>query len=417
MRIFDNPEATCFTAPPGDLEAFMFPPASDAGAGTDAGGGGATAPAAVAESAPGLGARDFAPPAFPFDHHPARARAESSAGGLAVLEREAWAELDLPVEQAAPASALPPLQSVVELTTAYKPPTPTAAPVAPSREAAAADGAAAPAAAAPEEVFAVDALEEDGEGVLPDGTEYRRTSGEERGPEGFWKRWTKVEGASDGGAVRWTEIWWESSDWNGLKELGAEKTGCDTEGGAWREAWCEKLYVEAGNLQPTVSRTAHKWAQSRGGQGEPGGEEWEEQWTELYHKNGVTDKSAAKWAAKGGEEWHEAWGEKYDGGGAAPSGPTGGLRPEAARTAGGRSGRSSSRGAWAPNTGRSGASRAAATATRGSGGRSTRGKAGYTSGAAARQASTGTPGSSPAPTTTPFRTSDGTWPCRTPNSC
>lgn len=293
----------------------MFPPASDAGAGTDAGGGGATAPAAVAESAPGTGARDFAPPAFPFDHHPARARAESSAGGLAVLEREAWAELDLPVEQAAPASALPPLQSVVELTTAYKPPTPTAAPVAPSREAAAADGAAAPAAAAPEEVFAVDALEEDGEGVLPDGTEYRRTSGEERGPEGFWKRWTKVEGASDGGAVRWTEIWWESSDWNGLKELGAEKTGCDTEGGAWREAWCEKLYVEAGNLQPTVSRTAHKWAQSRGGQGEPGGEEWEEQWTELYHKNGVTDKSAAKWAAKGGEEWHEAWGEKYDGGG------------------------------------------------------------------------------------------------------
>ena len=395
----------------------MFPPASDAGAGTDAGGGGATAPAAVAESAPGLGARDFAPPAFPFDHHPARARAESSAGGLAVLEREAWAELDLPVEQAAPASALPPLQSVVELTTAYKPPTPTAAPVAPSREAAAADGAAAPGAAAPEEVFAVDALEEDGEGVLPDGTEYRRTSGEERGPEGFWKRWTKVEGASDGGAVRWTEIWWESSDWNGLKELGAEKTGCDTEGGAWREAWCEKLYVEAGNLQPTVSRTAHKWAQSRGGQGEPGGEEWEEQWTELYHKNGVTDKSAAKWAAKGGEEWHEAWGEKYDGGGAAPSGPTGGLRPEAARTAGGRSGRSSSRGAWAPNTGRSGASRAAATATRGSGGRNTRGKAGYTSGAAARQASTGTPGSSPAPTTTLFRTSDGTWPCRTPNSC
>ena len=299
------------------LEAFMFPPPVDAGP-PSGGSGGGHAGGAASSPQQGMG-RSFEAPSFPFEHHPARARPRRASRGVAVLEREAWEQLDLPVElpPAAPSeAALPPLQSVVELTTAFQPPVPTAAIEPEGKESASGEEArAATRAATAPEVFAVDALEEDGEGVLPDGTEYRRTSGEERGPEGFWKRWTKVEGSCDAGSVQWTEIWWESSDWNGLKELGAEKTGCDANGGAWREAWCEKLYVEASNSQPTVSRTAHKWAQSCGGKGEPGGEEWEEQWTELYHKSGLTEKSAAKWATKGDDEWHEAWGEKYDGGG------------------------------------------------------------------------------------------------------
>lgn len=43
---------------------------------------------------------------------------------------------------------------------------------------------------------------EDGKGVLEDGTRYVRESGEDFGPNGFWKRWTRLQGVSAQGKVR-----------------------------------------------------------------------------------------------------------------------------------------------------------------------------------------------------------------------
>ena len=43
---------------------------------------------------------------------------------------------------------------------------------------------------------------EDGKGVLEDGTRYVRESGEDFGPNGFWKRWTRLAGVSAQGKVR-----------------------------------------------------------------------------------------------------------------------------------------------------------------------------------------------------------------------
>ena len=44
----------------------------------------------------------------------------------------------------------------------------------------------------------------DGEGVLADGTAWERTSGEERGKNGFWLRWTSLRGVSSSGKVQLT---------------------------------------------------------------------------------------------------------------------------------------------------------------------------------------------------------------------
>ncbi len=58
-----------------------------------------------------------------------------------------------------------------------------------------------------------------------------KKSGEEFGPNGYWKRWTLLSGASADGMLQWEEVWWEASDWSGLKELGAAKSGNSAEGG------------------------------------------------------------------------------------------------------------------------------------------------------------------------------------------
>lgn len=49
-----------------------------------------------------------------------------------------------------------------------------------------------------------------------DSCRWEKVSGEERGANGFWKRWTTLRGASEGG-VEWEETWWQASDWSGLK--------------------------------------------------------------------------------------------------------------------------------------------------------------------------------------------------------
>ena len=60
--------------------------------------------------------------------------------------------------------------------------------------------------------------------------------------------------------VEWEEYWWEASDWAGMKELGAEKSGCSADGAAWRETWREAIAFDPFTGEPTVERTAHKWA-------------------------------------------------------------------------------------------------------------------------------------------------------------
>jgi len=196
---------------------------------------------------------------------------------------------------------LPPLQSVLDLTTAAAPPTrhgekdatPTAA------------STAAPAAPA----IAAQILT-DGKGTLADGTTYERDSGEERGPNGLWHRWTRLRGVSHSGRVEWQECWWETTDWAGRKEMGAEKTGCSLAGDAWREAWREAIGFDEATGEPTVERTAHKWASEAGSNAE-----WEEKWGEFYWASGKASKHADKWARSGPDVWHERWGEDYTGGG------------------------------------------------------------------------------------------------------
>ncbi len=42
---------------------------------------------------------------------------------------------------------------------------------------------------------------QDGKGQLADGTKYLRESGEDFGPNGFWRRWTCLKGVSAAGKV------------------------------------------------------------------------------------------------------------------------------------------------------------------------------------------------------------------------
>ena len=48
---------------------------------------------------------------------------------------------------------------------------------------------------------------EDGQGVLPDGTQYERQSGEEFGENGHWYRWTRLRGVSQGGKVHYASVY------------------------------------------------------------------------------------------------------------------------------------------------------------------------------------------------------------------
>jgi hypothetical protein len=174
------------------------------------------------------------------------------------------------------AAVLPPLQSVLELTTAFRPPERTA-------------GAGAPAPAEAESSLdteleglesadvlsgAVGRALPDGKGRLADGTWFEKKSGVEYGQvciwrallpvsqraacsarapakpraltsvvghtrlqhthththtyapqHGFWKRWQLLKGGNEDGTLEWEETWWEASDWTGMKEMGAEKKG------------------------------------------------------------------------------------------------------------------------------------------------------------------------------------------------
>lgn len=60
--------------------------------------------------------------------------------------------------------------------------------------------------------------------------------------------------------VEWEEHWWEASDWAGMREMGAEKSGCRADGAAWFETWREAIAFDQVNGEPIVQRSAHKWA-------------------------------------------------------------------------------------------------------------------------------------------------------------
>ncbi len=61
--------------------------------------------------------------------------------------------------------------------------------------------------------------------------------------------------------MEWEERWWEASDWAGMREMGAEKSGCAADGSAWRETWREAIAFDTASGEPIVERSAHKWAQ------------------------------------------------------------------------------------------------------------------------------------------------------------
>ena len=259
--------------------------------GLGGGGAGTAAPAtpppplemqAQAVAAPATPVRDFAdPPSTPDSLFLPSQLAADAARARATTE-------------------LPPLQSVLDLTTAAAPPTRHGA----------AEAVAAPAATATAAPAIAAQILTDGKGTLADGTTYERDSGEERGPNGLWHRWTRLRGVSHGGKVEWQECWWETTDWAGRKEMGAEKTGCSLAGDAWREAWREAIGFDEATGEPTVERTAHKWATEAGSNAE-----WEEKWGEHYWASGKATKHADKWARSGPDVWHERWGEDYTGGG------------------------------------------------------------------------------------------------------
>ncbi|KAJ9533931.1 hypothetical protein QJQ45_027034, partial [Haematococcus lacustris] len=171
----------------------------------------------------------------------------------------------------------------------------------------------------------------DGQGVLADGTHWEKKSGEELGEGGFWKRWTLLKGWTEDGTVAFEECWWESSDWAGMKELGATKSGHTPSGKSHltqpasltpsSNSSADLLGVRPGVRRPTmtpppcnsrciVALTSQLWAQAENG------DEWEEKWGETHAALGAVTKYADKWAKDGANVWHEKWGEEYDGQGA-----------------------------------------------------------------------------------------------------
>jgi hypothetical protein len=105
-----------------------------------------------------------------------------------------------------------------------------------------------------------------------------------------------MRGTALGGKVEWEETWWESSDWSGMREMGAQKVGCNVSGDAWREAWKERVYHVADSGEPCVERSAHKWAKD-----ELKGDQWEEKWGEFYAATGNINKWAEKWGKSGAD--------------------------------------------------------------------------------------------------------------------
>lgn len=310
----------------GSISAGGWPAAARASPPASSNGGLRLAPSALGAA---LLSQPLMPVAFADEDRP-----NASASSL-----ELPSQLTADAERARRTTELPlPLQSVLELTSAFRPPE---------------RGGAAPADATQTDTDTSTATTTagrdlpDGSGVLPDGTRYEKSSGVEYGANGYWRRWRTLRGvtlvpvAADGSAivegsvaaaaakglqagskqrmarVEFEETWWEASDYAGLRVMGAEKRGRDAQGGQWRERWEEKLFYASAALDGVVERSAHKWARAAPTSSTTAApDEWEERWDEHYHSSGRATKSADKWGKQGDNVWHERWGEDYDGAGA-----------------------------------------------------------------------------------------------------
>ena len=58
--------------------------------------------------------------------------------------------------------------------------------------------------------------------------------------------------------VKWEEAWWEVTDWTGMRELGARKSGNKEDSSAWREEWNERISHDEDTLKMVIERDAHK---------------------------------------------------------------------------------------------------------------------------------------------------------------
>ena len=158
---------------------------------------------------------------------------------------------------------------------------------------------------------------EDGakEGTLSSGARWWREEGKEYLEDGKVMSWTVIRGTSADGSVEWEEKFWETSDPFTYRELGAVKSGRDSNGQAWQESWKE-LYNHDANQLPFIHREASKWSHT------PKGKCWSEGWTEDYRADGVVDRYCEKTgsledgaAPEDGHanRWTQKWGEKWDG--------------------------------------------------------------------------------------------------------
>lgn len=246
---------------------------------------------------------------------PARARPLAAWAPLAFAEVDLSAPTELLLKseesmfaERAKAAVLPPLQSVVDLTSAARPPT-RGLDLDTQQQQEVQDAVS----VSESDVVQGSALGrrlQDGAGRLADGTRFEKLSGVDKGADGYVKHWEVLRGVTGDGTVQWEECWWQASNRYGLRELGAFKKGTAESGAAWVEEWKEVLYTHPTNLRLVIERTAHKWARDESS------DEWEEKWGECFEEAGRVNKWADKWAKAGSNVWHERWGEDYDGRGA-----------------------------------------------------------------------------------------------------
>lgn len=188
-----------------------------------------------------------------------------------------------------------------------------------------------------------------------EGVGWWRKKGVDRGENGYRCRWTAMGGVSDCDDVNdyspiknsssaeiklslnggdcseskclfsWKETWWEKANYEGYKELGAEKSGHDhREGTKWGETWKELYYTTTQSTNGSgiqvvenIERHAEKWAIY----GDKYGSNvqcrsWSENWHEHYDSHGNYFKSVEKIGAMDNnrQSWTERWGESHKNG-------------------------------------------------------------------------------------------------------
>ena len=145
------------------------------------------------------------------------------------------------------------------------------------------------------------------------GGSWWRKKGVDWGEEnGYRCLWTAMGGTSELG-LTWKETWWEKSDWNGYKELGAEKRGEDPRDGAnWGETWKESMRIDTDTGTSSIEKEADKWANYTIAR-----RSWSEKWHERFESEGDGyTKSVEKCGSVDGgrQSWTERWGESHNAG-------------------------------------------------------------------------------------------------------